>query len=351
VVDIEIIGKICLFIANYLNRDIFFIVMYFIASSDSKDSLELRKKVVSYLKKKGLKYIVGKKIDSNPDYILAIGDDNLILETFRGLGKKQVPLLGIASTQSFLAQSDATSFQQHINLIEKKKYKILKRARLVATISNEKYSALNDIGIFPAKSASLMRYGLNLNDNQLWKDNADGLIIATPTGSTAYTFSAHGPIILDDPEILSITPISSTEKRTTVIVSNKTKIIISDIQTSSPVVIMDGDIRVPLKNDILEIEKSKYDAYFIEFSKDYSIESKLKKRTAPATAETKELPPSAKLVYKILSYEGNLTQKEVINLSNLPERTVRYALELLLKKRLITQQPYLNDARQTVYGV
>ncbi len=47
----------------------------------------------------------------------------------------------------------------------------------------------------------------------------------------------------------------------------------------------------------------------------------------------------------------NILQKEVINISNLPERTVRYALELLLKKRLITQQPYLNDARQTVYGV
>jgi NAD+ kinase len=334
--------------------------MYFITSKNDTDSLDLAKKVIEYLKKKKLGFIIDKntKIPGNKKniaeisskYILAIGDDNLILETFRNLGKKQVPLLGIASKQSFLAQSDSASFQQHLNLIEKNKYKILKRARIVATLSNEKYSALNDIGIFPSKSASLMRYGLNLNDNQLWKDNADGLIIATPTGSTAYTFSAHGPIILDEPDILSITPISSTEKRTTVIVSNKTKIQITNIQTSSPVVIMDGDIRVPLKNDIVEIEKSKYDAYFIEFSKDYAIESKLKKRTAPITTQTKNLPPSAKLVYKILSYEGNLTQKEIINLSNLPERTVRYALELLLKKSLITQSPYLNDARQTVYS-
>ena len=115
---------------------------------------------------------------------------------------------------------------------------------------------------------------------------------------------------------------------------------------------MDGAVRVQLKASSVEIEKSKYDALFIEFSKDYSIEDKLKKRTSvSATKETKSLPPSAKLVYKILSYEGKLTQKEVINITNLPERTVRYALGLLLKKRLITQQPYLNDARQTVYGV
>ena len=193
---------------------------------------------------------------------------------------------------------------------------------------------------------------MNLNNGKLWKDNADGLIVSTPTGSTGYSFSAHGPIILDEPAILSITPISSIEKKSAIIISNKTKIMITDIQSSSPIVIMDGDVRVSLRTDSVEIEKSKYDACFIEFSKDYAIEKKLKKRTVTLTPErTKNLPPSAKLVYKILSYEGNLTQKEVINISNLPERTVRYALELLLKKRLITQQPYLNDARQTVYGV
>jgi len=348
----EIIGKICLFIVTYLNGVMFLILMYLITSNDSLDSLELRKKVVSYLKKKRLRYIVGKKIDANPDYILAIGDDNLILETFRNLGKKQIPLLGIASTQSFLAQSDAASFQQHIDLISKRKYKIFKRSGIVASFNDQKYSALNDIGIFSSKSASLMRYSLNLDFGQLWKDNADGIIVSTPTGSTGYSFSAHGPIILDEPAILSITPIASIEKRSAVIVSNATRISISDIQTDSPIVIMDGAIRVPLKASSVEIEKSKYDDCFIEFSKDYSIENKLKKRTSvSATKETKSLPPSAKLVYKILSYEGNLTQKEVINISNLPERTVRYALELLLKKMLITRQPYLNDARQTVYRV
>jgi len=336
--------------------------MYFITSNNNKESLELTKNIVFYLKRKKLGFAIDKNIkisgnkkniaETNPDYIIAIGDDNLILRTFRNLGKKQIPFLGIASTQSFLAQSDAASFQQHIGLIEKKKYNIFKRARIVVKFDDKQtYSALNDIGIFPSKSASLMRYTLNLNGNQLWKDNADGLIVATPTGSTGYAFSAHGPIILDEPDILSITPISSIEKRTTVIISNKTKINISDIQTSSPISIMDGDVRVPLKTDTIEIEKSKYDALFLEFSKEYSIEKKLKKRTAPLTIQTKGLSPSAKLVFRILSYEGNLTQKEIINISNLPERTVRYALEFLLKKRLVTQRTYLSDARQSVYGV
>ncbi len=336
--------------------------MYFIASRNDRDSLELAKSMCSYLKKKGLDFEIDKNAkmpgskkaisETEASCILAVGDDNLILETFRNLGKKQIPVLGIASMQSFLAQSDAALFRQHIDLIGRGKYKTQKKSRIVASFNNQKYPALNDIGIFPSKSASLIRYTLNVNDNQLWKDSADGIIISTPTGSTGYTFSAYGPIILDEPEILSITPIASIEKKTTVIISDKSLIRISNIQTSLPVVIMDGDIRVSLKSDYVEIERSKYDALFIEFSKEYAIEKKLKKRTAiVASSHARNLPPSAKFVYKILSYEGNLTQKEIINISNLPERTVRYALELLIKKRLIAQSPYLNDARQTVYGV
>ena len=336
--------------------------MYFIASRNDKDSLELSKSIIAYLKKKNLDFEIDEKVkvtgnkksisETSADFILAIGDDNLILQTFRNLGKKQIPILGIASMQSFLAQSDAALFQQHIGLIERKRYAIQKKSRIVASFNNQKYPALNDIGIFPAKSASLIRYALNINDSQLWKDSADGIIISTPTGSTGYAFSAHGPIILGEPEILSVTPIASIEKKTTVVVSDKSLIKISSIQTAMPIVIMDGDTRVPLKSDYVEIERSKYDALFIEFSKEYAIEKKLKKRTATVTSShARNLPPSAKLVYKILSYEGNLTQKEIINMSSLPERTVRYALGLLLGKGLITQSPYLNDARQTVYGV
>ncbi|MBI2651166.1 NAD(+)/NADH kinase [Candidatus Woesearchaeota archaeon] len=334
--------------------------MYYLTCKSNYESIELAKKVISYLKKKNLEFeadeniVGGKKIsESNTDCILAVGDDNFILETFRSLGKKQIPLLGIASMQSFLAQSDAASFQQHIDLIERKKYNIQKKSRIVAKFNeSQKYPALNDIGIFPAKSASLMRYSLNVNGNHIWKDSADGIIISTPTGSTGYTFSAHGPIILDEPEILSVTPIASLEKKTTVIVSDKSSIIIADVQASSPVVIMDGDVRVPLKSKAIEIEKSKYDALFIQFSKEYSIEKKLKKRTsAVLPSNIKGIPPSAKLIYKILTYEGNLTQKEIISATNLPERTVRYALELLLQKNMISQHPYLNDARQTVYGI
>ena len=116
--------------------------------------------------------------------------------------------------------------------------------------------------------------------------------------------------------------------------------------------IVDGEIRVPVHADEVTIEKSPYDANFIQFSNEYSIESKLKKRTLKTNIDKlKNMPASAKLLYKILMHEGNMTQKEIINASLLPERTVRYALDILLKNDLITSQPHFIDARQTVYGV
>ena len=91
---------------------------------------------------------------------------------------------------------------------------------------------------------------------------------------------------------------------------------------------------------------------FVIFSKEYQLESKLKKRTMRVSInKLKDLPASSKLAYKILVHEGNMTQKELINVSLLPERTVRYALNILMKRQLITHQPHFSDARQTIYGV
>ncbi len=337
--------------------------MYFIESKQDQNSIGLTREIINFFKKNKIDYYLDEGINLqgnkekikniNADAIIAVGDDNLILNTFRELGEKQIPLLGIASSQSFLSQCDASNFQDCIKLLENKKYTVFNRSRIVATFNNKKTPiALNDIGIFSAKSASLLRYTLNLNNKKFMTDTGDGLVISTPTGSTGYSFSAGGPVILDEPNIFSITPISSLDKHTPLIIKDNTKVKITDMQAHSPIAIVDGAIRIPLKGDTITIEKSKYSANFIQFSREYNIENKLKKRTATLNIERiKNLPPSAKMIYKILTYEGSLTQKEIINNTYLPERTVRHALELLIKKNLIVKQPYLNDARQTVYSV
>jgi len=114
--------------------------MYFLKSKQDQNSIDLAKKVINFFKRARIGFCLdvsldlpGKKSDiksTEPDAVIAIGDDNLILNAFRELGEKETPMLGIASVQSFLAQSGAASFQQHIELIEKRKYSIFKRSRI-----------------------------------------------------------------------------------------------------------------------------------------------------------------------------------------------------------------------------
>jgi len=337
--------------------------MYFITSKADKESMELAKNAAASLKENKIKCLFAKDIGAavhknelnevNCELVISIGDDSFILSTFRALGKLQIPVFAVASMQSFLAQANSLNLKHYINLIKKNKYEILKRARLVARFDKTSSPiGLNDISLFSSKSASLLKYSLMLNGESFWKDTSDGLVVSTPTGSTGYSLSAGGPIILDEPNILAATSISSLEKHSSVVVSGDTRIKISDIDGYKPVLIIDGEIRIPVNSKEVVIEKSPYSANFITFSKEYSLESKLKKRTINANiGKLKDMPASSKLIYKILVHEGSMTQKELINASMLPERTARYALNLLLRKGLITSQPHLTDARQAVYGI
>lgn len=64
-----------------------------------------------------------------------------------------------------------------------------------------------------------------------------------------------------------------------------------------------------------------------------------------------DLPPSPKLVYKVLEYEGDLTQLELAEHTRLPRRTVRYSLEMLMDHELVDDRPSLHDARQSFYTI
>lgn len=334
--------------------------MYLITSKQDRESLELAKFAIDFLKENRIKFELEREIGhqkelnkSQYEFVISIGDDKFILETFRRLGKLQTPVFAVASHQSFLAQANAFNFKYYLNLVRKGKYEIFKRSRLVAKFGKSSTPiALNDLGLFSAKTASLLKYSLILNNEIFWKDLSDGLVVATPTGSTGYSLSAGGPIILNEPNVLAIASISSLEKHSPLVVADSAKIKIDDIEGYRPILIIDGEVRIPINAKEILIEKSPSDANFVIFSKELQLESKLRKRTIKANMDKlKGLPASSKLIYKILVHEGNMTQKELISASTLPERTVRYALNILLKKSLITYQPHFADARQTVYGV
>ena len=115
--------------------------------------------------------------------------------------------------------------------------------------------------------------------------------------------------------------------------------------------IIDGQIRVSIDSEEVYVRKSSYCARFIKPSNSvYDLDRRLVKRALRSVrASLENLPPSAKLVYKVLEYEGPLTTREIRAKTGLPARTVSYALKRLLTKKLVVKKPYSRDPRKSVY--
>lgn len=332
--------------------------MFYLAVESTVASKELAHKVRHYLEHCRKPYALFEKSSFEKTFadeiLLCIGNDRFILRTIRTLAR-EMPVLGLSDEATFFAEANSGTMKECIDLLIKKQYIINTKNRLMAMV-NEKILplALNDIGVFPKRSASLMRYTLMINKTIFWKDTADGVIISTPTGSTGYSLSVGGPIIIHEPPVIALSPISSLDKsHVPLVLTDNDEIILMNIQSSSQSeIVIDGEIRITLPHSRICIKKSPRPCLFVHFGKELGVQKKLRHRTLHGhLIALKNLSPSIKLVYKTLVYEGELTQKELIQETQLPGRTVRYALTALLDKGMLQQKTYLKDIRQKVYTI
>ncbi len=312
-------------------------------------------KIRRILKKYGLDpvhYNSLKKADC--DILLVVGDDSTVLNGFIELDR-EVPVLGISvDGPHFLTEVEIDDFEYYLKKILKKDYWIEKRTRLKAMVDGKDLPpALNEISLFTSKAGGFLRYSLRIDDQMIWRDSGDGVILTTPTGSTGYGLSAGGPIIMEDSGSIGIVPICSANMNKPIIVRESAKINLCEIYSASdPEIVIDGRYSCRLKNEKIDVEKSGTSAQFIRFDKRVylglfgKIREKKERLVLP-----KDAPPSAKFIYKLLEYEGTMTQKEIVSESNLPSRTARHALEYLLNIGLVERHLTLRDTRQSVYMV
>ncbi len=305
---------------------------------------------------KGFDYISIRKM--NVDVMAIVGSDRFLLGKLLELRQTDVPILPLASKgqPDFLFELTATNFDGIIGDLLDYKWKKEERRRLIAEISGkETPPLLNDIGIFAKRSATLIRYSLLIDDEHFWKDGSDGLIVATPTGSTAYSLSVGGPIILTSSPVFSIIPVNSVNPaRRPLVLPDDVNVEIKDLTSSVTIeAVLDGQIRRKVDNHPVRIRKSDSSAMFVKFSEEKveELRGKLLRKTETAEDVAHELPPSAKLVFKVLEYQGQLSQKEIVDETMLPSRTVRYALSLLMSEGLVTKKLSLRDSRQGFYHV
>jgi NAD+ kinase len=156
-----------------------------------------------------------KELDSSFDMLISIGGDGTILRAATLVRNSGVPILGInAGRLGFLATVQKENIAEFMQFIIDKKYTLSKRTllSLSCTPSNaaveEINFAMNEISVSRKDTTSMITIETYLNNEFLNSYWADGLIIATPTGSTGYSMSCGGPILTPDVKGLVITPIA-----------------------------------------------------------------------------------------------------------------------------------------------
>ena len=293
-------------------------------------------------------YAVAKDVD----VVIVTGGDRGILHYFHQMIDNSAPVLGIYESDStgFLAQIEAKNLEIAINRLKSGDFGVDEVTRLGVKVDGKDIDpVLNDVAIFPSKSATLMEHKLKINGEDVWHDNSDGVIIATPIGSTAYSMSAGGPMVLQKAKVFVIVSVNSIDvTRRPLVVSDDTVVEIDDVTSRYHCeVIPDGGKRLRIKKQ-LQCSKHQFPARLVRLAEDSAAISLIAKKVRLAE-DLLGMPPSAKLVLKTLEYEGPLSQKDLASRTMLPERTVRLALSHLLGKGYVKKKVSLRDARQRIY--
>ena len=191
------------------------------------------------------------------DIVVVFGGDGTLLNAARKYLNYDIPILGInMGNVGFLTDISTDNFEKTIKEVLDGNCKIEERNLVSAKFGNNHLYGLNEVVIHSGAYAQLMRYRLNVNDKVVYEQRSDGLIIATPTGSTAYALSAGGPIIhpsLDVWTILPMLPQSLSSRPFVISTDEKVEIDLFDGPNENAKICVDGqdDIDIPYGEKIL----------------------------------------------------------------------------------------------------
>ena len=212
------------------------------------------------------------EVDNTFDLFFSIGGDGTILKTASIVRDAEVPIVGINTGRlGFLATIQKENIKGSIDAILNQNYKLSKRRLLEISEENgntitEFNYALNEIAVSRRNTTSMITVETWLDDEYLNAYWADGLIVATPTGSTGYSLSCGGPVIAPDTKNFVLTPIAPHNLNARpLVISDKTTIKLKvATREDSFLVSMDSRIATLQKNSVLTIRKAPFDIQLVE---------------------------------------------------------------------------------------
>lgn len=190
-----------------------------------------------------------------PTFVIVAGGDGTILRCARYFSKFEIPIFGFnLGHLGFLAQAQIEDMESIIEDIKGEKCKVENRTMLEVEINGGKHYALNDFVIKGAVFSRTSTYELFINETHTSSYLADGIIISTPTGSTAYGLSAGGPVISPNLSSFSIVPICphTLNARPIVVSSDEIiKIKTKDINSAKYKITLDGQKELEIEGEVV----------------------------------------------------------------------------------------------------
>jgi NAD+ kinase len=206
------------------------------------------------------------EILSECDFAIVFGGDGSIISAARVLARSGVPVVGVnLGKLGFLAEFSAEELKQYLEDILSGRTRVEKRMMLDCTVSNSKKErfreqAVNDVFITAGAPFRMIELRISVDGQRLADCVSDGLIISTPTGSTAYNMSAGGPILSGKLEAMVVTSICPHSLSFRPIVINAdSKIEVAAVHLNSgSAVLVDGQVSTPLQmDDVVRIQRAK----------------------------------------------------------------------------------------------
>jgi NAD+ kinase len=229
----------------------------------------LDSELFEFVRKKGNSYMELAKIiqddDFEADIALSIGGDGTFLNTAARIGRKNIPILGVNTGRlGFLADVASEDILQAMNAIISSQFIVEERSLLLVETSDgttfDYPYALNEVSVLKQDSSSMMSINASVNGEMVHTYQADGLLVSTPTGSTAYSMSVGGPLMVPQAQNFILSPVASHSLNVRPLIVPDTWTIELEVHSRSHcfLVAIDGRSKVLEQTTKLKITKADY---------------------------------------------------------------------------------------------
>ena len=216
----------------------------------------------------GLQVASKKLLGEICDLVIVVGGDGSLLGAARELAKSKIPILGVNRGRlGFLTDISPSELEERLEKVLQGDYIEENRFLLDGNLERDGQplgygSALNDVVLHPGKSTRMIGFDLYIDGHFVYSQRSDGLIVSTPTGSTAYSLSAGGPIMhpkLDAVVLVPMFPHTLSSRPIVVDGKSEIKLVIGDTNETYPQISFDGQMDIACApGDIIRITKKPF---------------------------------------------------------------------------------------------